>query len=217
MAALDTIKKYVQLIKNLLPFGFAWDSIKEDSLNLFQGIATEFCRVDDRAKDLLVEFDPGTATELLTDWETLLGLPDECSPPETDLIERRVLARQKLAAQGGLSANYLESIADNLGFDAEITDYLQFRVGRQRVGDPLTNDFDIKFRVGSSRVGEQLRITGWLYVFNVNVLATDVGQFRVGTNRVGDSLRTFENPILECTMFRSKPAHTQPFFTFRES
>jgi uncharacterized protein YmfQ (DUF2313 family) len=57
---------------------------------------------------------------------------------------------------------------------------------------------------------------GWRYVFEVNVEATDVSSFRVGQNRVGDPLRLFENPLLECTIMKKKPAHTFPFFTFRD-
>lgn len=217
----DCNTRYKKLFKKLFPWGFAWEAVKEDELGLLQGMADEFCRVEARGADLLEEFDPGTALELLEDWEELLGIPDECTELALDLTQRRIQARQKLAAVGGLNAAYYEGVAEQLGFDAIVTDILDFRVGRSRVGERLSNPYNSErdqFRVGSplyGRVGMHLKRFGWRYVFEVNVEATDVSEFRVGTNRVGDPLRLFENPLLECTIQRLKPAHTFAFFTFR--
>lgn len=211
----EKIKIYIKVLKRLFPRGVAWEHINEDSVGLVNSMAIEFCRTDDRAKELLREFDPLTAVELLPDWEALLGLPDECLGEVQDLTQRQLQARQKLAAQGGISAAFLESVAARLGFNAIITDYVDFRVGMSRVGDRLSNHYDKKFRVGANRVGDQLAATGWRYVFEVNVEATNVTPFRVGINRAGDPLVEFSNPLLECTIYKLKPAHTQPFFTFR--
>lgn len=218
MANPSLVEKYRRLLGKLLPLGRAWEQLKEDSQQILLGLAYEFCRVDERAQDLLQEFDPGTADELLTDWETLLGLPDECSPLAPDLAQRRQQARQKLAALGGTSKEFYEQVAANLGFDAIVRDYRAFRVGISRVGERLSNPFDPDkdvFRVGRNRVGDQLKIAGWRYIFEVNVEATVIEPFRVGRNRVGDPLVNFGNDILECTMAKLKPAHTGVFFTFR--
>jgi uncharacterized protein YmfQ (DUF2313 family) len=218
MATGSKLSAYVKALRKLLPIGRAWDQVRDDLIGLLAGLAIEFCRVGDRAKELLDEFDPGTSTDLLDDWETLLGLPDDCTPAAVDLNERRTQARQKLAATGGLSATFYEEKAAALGFDAIVTDFYSFRVGRQRVGEPLSNPFDPDvdvFRVGRDRVGQQLVVHGWRYCFNVNVEASVVDAFRVGENRVGDALVEFGNEILECTMAKLKPAHTCVFFTFR--
>lgn len=217
MASSEGIKKYTKLIKKLLPPGRIWDNIREDVINLFPGVATEFCRVQDRAKDLLTEFDPGTSTQLLSDWEQLLGLPDECTPENSDLNERRQQARQKLAAVGGLSAPFYEQIAENLGFDAIVTDAHPFRVGESVAGDYLYNSLEDRdiFKAGFT-VGEYLVNWRWDFCFIVNVEATVVQPFEVGNNVVGDPLVTFGNSLLECTIAKLKPAHTCSFFTFRD-
>lgn len=218
MADASLVEKYRRILAQLLPVGRAWESVKEDASKLLKALGTEFARVDERSSDLLAEFDPGTSTELLSDWEQLLGLPDECSPLAPDLNQRRQQARQKLAAIGGTSKLFYEQVASNLGFDAVVSDYKAFRVGFSRVGDRLTNPFDPDkdvFRVGRNRVGDQLKIHGWRYIFEVNVEASVVEPFRVGVNRVGQPLVNFGNDIMECTMAKLKPAHTGVFFTFR--
>lgn len=213
------IKKYTKLVKKLLPLGRAWDDIREDVINLFPGVAGEFCRIDERAKDLLKEIDPGTSTELLSDWESLLGLPDECTPENVDLNERRQQARQKLAAVGGLSAAFYEQVAANLGFDAIVEDANPFRVGRSTVGQRLTNDLIYErdvMSVGGFTVGQSLVDWKWDYYFTVDVEATVLEGFKVGENTVGEPLSVFGNELLECTIAKLKPAHTGSFFTFRE-
>lgn len=205
---------YSSLIKKLLPKGLAWEQVTEAMPGLYTGIATEFCRIDERGRDLLVELDPLTSVELLTDWETLLGLPDECTPLNLTLAERQQQARSKLSDQGGQSAAFFEARADDLGFPTTVvSDYHPFEVGRSTVGEALTNDFSIPFTVGMT-VGNTLHDWGWRFVFNVNSPATVVEPFRVGQNVVGDRLVEFGNELLECTIKKLKPAHTQPFFTF---
>lgn len=212
------IEKYRSALAKLFPRGKAWESVRRDETSILAALAVELCRIDERGKDLLEEIDPRTSTELLEDWEALLGIPDECTMSLTDINERRAQAGQKLAAQGGMTKEFYEAVAKRLGFNAIVTDYKSFRVGSSRVGDRLSNPFDPDkdvFRVGRNRVGESLKTFGWRYTFEVNVEATSVEPFRVGENRVGDPLVAFENPVLECTIAKLKPAHTSVFFTFR--
>jgi uncharacterized protein YmfQ (DUF2313 family) len=214
MPAADKILKYSSLVKRLFPLGKAWEDLLDSPL--FSALGVEFARVDDRSKDLLTELDPLTATELIDEWETLLGLPDQCTPEGLTLQDRREQARQKLADQGGQSAPFLESVAEQLGFaDTVVSDFRQFYVGRARVGDPLTNDFIDAFTVGES-VGSVLLNVGWLFYFEVNSLASVNDPFEVGIDTVGEPLVEFGNPLLQCTIRKLKPAHAAPFFTFRD-
>ncbi len=60
----------------LLPYGLAWT--REPSSNLakvLRVLAELYARVDQRARNLIDEAVPRTATELLSDWEALLGIP----------------------------------------------------------------------------------------------------------------------------------------------
>lgn len=209
------INNYRATLAKLFPVGRAWNKVKE--YPLLAGLAVEFARIFDRGQEFLnKELYPGTADEMLSDWETLFGLPDECTPEGLDLAGRRQQVLQKMSTLGGANPQYFQDLATLSGYNAIVTNYRPFRVGISRVGEPLSNDFDIRFRVGTGRVGQSLRNVGWRFWFQVNVEATNLTRFRVGYGRVGQALVTFSNPLFECTVRKLKPAHAAPFFTFRE-
>lgn len=216
MPSASKIAKYKQLIVDLLPRGRLWDVLNQPLLSaLLESLAVELARIDDRVGDALREADPRQSVELLEDWERLVGLPDECSPENPTIEERRAQVLQRLTSVGGLSAAYYEFLTAQLGYPSTVTKPLPFRVGRSRVGDALTNDFDVSFTVGM-RVGEALRNVGWLFYFNVEVPATAATVFRVGHSTVGEPLRDFSNELIECTIKKLKPAHAGVTFTFTE-
>src|SRR5690242_18914881 len=71
---------YKKQLKKLTPQGKCWPT--EDTstfVKLLDAISQEFSRVDARASELLDESFPDTTSELLTNWERIAGLPDECS------------------------------------------------------------------------------------------------------------------------------------------
>lgn len=208
------IAKYKQLIVDFLPSGRLWDVINQPTLAaVLESLAVELARVDDRVGDALFEADPRQSIELLPDWEALLGLPDECSPENPTIDERRAQVLQRFTSVGGLSGAYYEFLTAQLGYPSVVTKPLPFRVGRSRVGDALTNDFDIPFRVGMT-VGNSLHDVGWLFYFNVEVPIVAAVLFEVGRSTVGDPLRSFHNELIECTIKKLKPAHAGVTFTF---
>lgn len=211
------IEKYRDLLRRLLPIGRAWEQVKSNLL--LKAAAIEYCRVEERASVLLdTEMDPASTDELLTDWETTFGIPDECTPADQTINERRVQLQQKIAStKGAINAQFYIDLAEDLGFDdVTIDDAVRFTVGRARVGDRLTNSDPPRsiFRVGTGRVGDQLKTPGWAFFFIIDIPATELEKFRVGTARVGDPLVSFGNELLECTIRKLKPAHDGAFFTF---
>lgn len=210
------LEKYKQLLINLFPGGKLWQPNEQPVFNaLLESSAQELCRVDDRNAQMLLEIDPRTTSEAIDQWEAFLGIPDECTSDEQTEDERRTQIIQKLTNIGGLSANFYEFIGLQLGFEIFVTDFQPFRVGRQVVGDSLSNDFQETFTVGCP-VGEQLTVEGWRTFFEVNMPVTAADVFEVGDNTVGQPLRDFTNELIECTIKKLKPAHTGAFFTFRE-
>lgn len=211
---MSEIKTIAKQIADHLPRGVIWTSLFENSKLVFEAIAGEFVRIRQRARDLVIESDPGTATELLPDWETTLALPDECTPEGSDEIERRRQARQKLAAVGGQSAEYFEGVVEAFGFEATVDDFDSFVAG-SFAGDSLTNaNFDEGFSAGD-RVGEVLQVVGWQKVFGVELDAGAAVVFKAGS-RAGESLRAFQNTLVECTITKLKPADTLAFFTYKD-
>ena len=194
MATTSLIRQFSNSIKKFFPRGKAWNFTGDLGL-LIDALAVEFCRVQDRLNQMLVETDPRKTSELLVDWETSLGLPDECSALGTTVEERRNQVVQKLTNTGGSSFEYFEGIALNLGFDVTVSDFCRFQAGQSVAGDALTN-------------------ADWDYWFQVATPAEVSTVFRCGVGRAGDRLVELGNRTLECTFEKEKPAHTEVLFVF---
>jgi len=191
------VESYARQLKELLPRGAAWAADAGTRLsNLMAGLADELARVDARSVTLIEESDPRTTLELLTDWERVFGLPDECLLVlPTDISERRVLVAQKAVAIGGQSEAFFLELLERLGFTATISLYRPFRVGEARAGDRLYG-------------------TAWAFAWNIDVdVSTDIRVFRAGS-RVGERLRGWGALDLECIVLRSAPAHTYVIFSY---
>jgi len=209
------LAQYKELLVNLLPPGRLWRPKEQPVFSkVLESTAQELCRVDDRVKQMLLEVDPRTTDESLDTWETMLGLPDECSPDEQTPDERRNQLVQKLTNIGGLSKTFYEFVGAQLGFDITVENRLNFVAGRARAGDALTNYFNRHFVAGSV-AGTPLAEVGWRFVFNVEMPITAAEHFVAGSE-AGEPLRTFSNELIECTMKKLKPAHGGVFFTFKE-
>jgi uncharacterized protein YmfQ (DUF2313 family) len=75
---------YLDQLGALLPTGPALPRHPDSALmRLLSMPAAELAAVDARAAALLAEADPRITSELLPDWETDFGLPDDCSPLES--------------------------------------------------------------------------------------------------------------------------------------
>lgn len=192
-------EQYVDMLMRLLPQGAAWPRDAESNLvNLLKGLATESARLDATAHELLTELDPPQALEMLSQWETMCGLPDECSQVDETVGQRREAVVMRLSSRGGQSASYFAELATLL--TGELCTVEEFR----------------PFRVGQSRTGDRLYNETWAQTFAVVAPAVPVTNFRVGSSTVGEALRTWGNERLECVINQLKPAHTIVIFKYGE-
>jgi uncharacterized protein YmfQ (DUF2313 family) len=190
-----SVDDYASLLKALLPQGVAWAKDNASRLNdLVFGLAEEFARLDSRANTLLTELDPRETTELLYDWERVLGLPDNCSGivPDT-LTERRNAIVTKLNAIGGQSSQYFIDLAAAAGFQITVTEFRPFVTGSD-AGTPLYGE-------------------AWAYAWQVNSALNTITEFVAGSG-AGEPLRDWGNALLECLINRYKPAHTTVLFAY---
>lgn len=198
---MTTAADYLSQLRGLLPRGVAWRAADGQNItNLLQAMADELARVDGRAAQLHEEADPLTTKELLSDWERLAGLPDNCSQTLADNVQqRRAALVSKLTQQGGQSKQYFIDLAAMLGYAVTITEYRPFRVGINAMGDNL--------------YGED-----WIFTWTVNAPAVaPLVYFRVGQSAVGEPLVTVTpNTELECAISRTKPAHTNVLFAYAD-
>lgn len=192
-----TASDYARQLAQLLPQGAAWPRQEGTTLMaLIKAMAMEPARVDAAAHATLTELDPAQALQLLTRWEDMCGLPDQCSQASETIAERRAAVLAKLSAQGGQTPAYFAEVATLLaGQVCTIKEYRPFRAGRSRAGDALTNG-------------------AWVFTFAVQVPNTPVRIFCAGRNAAGEPLRKWGNERLECTIKRLAPAHTIVHFYY---
>lgn len=162
------------------------------------GAAKIIADAEGQAERLMDEIDPRNASNLLIDFERVLG-PDRCGRDLVGLTvtERQQLAHQRWTSTGGQSIPYFVSVAAKLGVPIEIAEYWPSKAGGLRCGDRLIAD------------GEQ-------FLFTVHLEGGTVTLFRTGASRAGDRLGTFTLSPVECELRRIKPAHTTIVFHYHE-
>lgn len=181
---------YSQELLDLMPRGAVWPRDPDSLLAaLSKALGPTFNRIRDDASALLADIFPATTNALLTDWENSLGLPDPCTPLNPTTEQRRSAVLAKFISTGGQSIPYFTAVAAALGFPITVTEYGPFRVGFNRVGDPL----------GAPGVTYHWRITSPL----LNPIF-----FRAGQSTAGDPLETIGNTEMPCRLMALKPAHT---------
>lgn len=148
---------YARQLKQLLPQGAVWSLQQATWMSkLLLGIADELVRIDDRAANLVDEWDPRTADETLPDWEEVL----EVVPADgaTDAA-RRVVITARFIAQGGSTLVYFALLATTLGFVVTVANTTQ-SVWTMTVDLAAAEPFPLQtyiFRAGAARSGDRLR------------------------------------------------------------
>jgi len=113
-----TLQEFTELLQSLLPPGVAWTRRSDANLTkLLEAFATELVLLDQLLASLEDEGDPRTTQALLTEWETMLGLPDDCSDDLASSGERRNYVFVKYKNNpGGASIAYFLQLANDLGY-----------------------------------------------------------------------------------------------------
>lgn len=181
-----TADAYGRQLKQLLPRGPLWRLDQDSAISrLLLAIAEELARVDGRAGQLLEEWDPSTADELLADWERVLGLPADGTTLPASTADRRIGAARAYVARGGQSEVYFYELAALAGFVVVI-------------GDLAPHVWRMTADLAQARVAYTV----------VNQV------FRAGAARMGDRLASVTVPELEAPVRRASPAHTQVWFLY---
>lgn len=193
-----TAEDYAQMLLHLLPRGMAWSRAAASSLaRLLAACAQELARIEAAAFRLLEEVNPQTTLWGLSDWERVLGLPDECQHGGTTLQERRAAVLAKLNDVGRQDKAYYEQLAATLGYTVTIDVFRPFVCGRSRCGDRL-------YAGGAVR-----------HMWRVTVHGVRVTRFRVGLSQCGERLSKISRAEdLECIFNKQKEAHTVLIFAY---
>lgn len=189
-----SVEDYAEQLKALLPTGAAWPRDPDSVMGrLLLALAGELARVDLRAADLVRESDPRLAIELLGDWESAFGLPDDCAGEAASTAERRDQLLGRITGIGDQSPAYLIAVADDLGYPVTIDEYNPWTCI-----DPCNEPI----------YGED-----WWFAFGVNAPAETIREATC-MDPCTDPLRSWGNTILECVIDRLKPAHTLAIYSY---
>jgi uncharacterized protein YmfQ (DUF2313 family) len=119
---------FLTALLDLLPRGRAW--IGTNLRALLAGMADNFLRLQQRSCDLSeTESFPGTAIEMLPDWEQALGLPDPCVTDALTVAQRQAACIARLAGSFNPTAANMIAYAAAIGFTITI-DYPAANVWR---------------------------------------------------------------------------------------
>lgn len=183
---------YQQQLANLLPTGQAWPREQGSNLMVLLGvIASEFARAHALADAALLEANPRTTSQMLTDWERVAGLPDDCSSLGDTLPERLEQLVNKVTRRGGQSRAFFQSIAEDLGYQVILEEFRPFIPGISYPGQAIWGAQDVRF------------------YWRVKVTQAKLLYFYCGSSELNERLLDFRAAEdLECILNKLKPAHT---------
>jgi uncharacterized protein YmfQ (DUF2313 family) len=188
---------YAAQLIALLPRGAAWDNVDSGLFGkLVYAIAAELERASDKMAVLLNETFPPNTTQLLGDWERVLGLPHDGTIAQS-MPERRAAVVTKLATVAEPTPSFFVRLASDFGYAVEVLEYFPARVGRARIGDRISangHEFTWSVRIPGSYTQSRRAI--------------------VGDAVIGDRIATWGQGSLEALIEQYKPAHTSLNFLY---
>ena len=111
------------LLADHMPQGRAFGKKCEDGSvmsGLIKGIASDFMIVQEEIFELASQFDINLSVDLLPDWETSVGIPDDCIFQFTTLEKRRDRVVQRLRKVPLVTLDELQSFVDSFFPDDNI-------------------------------------------------------------------------------------------------
>jgi len=117
------IEDHTDALADYMPNGRLFEAKKINNSNyrqLLRGIANELFTAEGYLISLNDEYLPDQTTLFLDEWESVLGIPDDCFPISTNNDDRRRNILVKLAALGVHTVNDFENLGDIFGIDVNI-------------------------------------------------------------------------------------------------
>jgi uncharacterized protein YmfQ (DUF2313 family) len=186
----------------LLPRGWVWQ--RKQASNVAKSLyplADAIATLEADAEGLIDEIDPRTATQLLPDYERVLG-PDPCggsvaNPPS--LGQRRATAyRRWTMSPGGQSAAYFIALAAAEGVAITIDEFLPMVAGAFQAGTAVISSLQSR-------------------IWRVNLPPTEVIPFIAGASSAGNSIGQIVPVGVECMLRRYGPADALVIFNYESA
>ncbi len=116
---MNKLAEQTNILASYLPTGRIFDAKRDDASvlrSLLRGFASGMLSVDDMLDLFRAEVLPNTTTDFIEEWESAVGIPDECFDIEDATIEeRRLYVTIKLASLGVQTSDDFGYLATLLG------------------------------------------------------------------------------------------------------
>ena len=187
---------YLGQLHALMPRGRAWPHHRGAVLSqLLDAIAAQFAGVDEHGAALLDDQLASRTIDLLPEWETDVGLPDDCSSLASSIALRRAAVVSKLIAQPDLSPSSYISIGRTFGIDILVEHLDQTRAG-------LIPNLDTS--------GGKWRFVWWITI----PTSADIVRFNMLSDFNTPFRSVARNTELECRLQKASPAHTMLYISY---
>jgi uncharacterized protein YmfQ (DUF2313 family) len=184
-----------------LPGGELFDAKNEVNSvlrRLFAGLAGPVKQAEDLMNELTYDYDIYCTTNLITEWERALGIPDECFTGQGSIEDRRRDVLAKLASLGVSTAKQFIDLAAMYGFKALIPSGGKYGI------------FEMTFPIAFYLYPQDARFT--LYVFLDSANVPEVFPFE--TTKFPVPFFSSVSNIVECLFRKLAPANVQVKFVY---
>lgn len=113
-----TATEHAKSIASYLPIGKLYNAKNIDGTNLKNlliGLGSEFLRIENKMNEIADEHDVNLAKNLISEWESAVGIPDDCFIVEDNLADRIINVLLKLKADGTSTEQHFIDLALILG------------------------------------------------------------------------------------------------------
>jgi len=194
MITTHTNKQHANSLAAYLPSGKLFQAAMVSTTNFrkfIEGLADELQLGEGYLKAYQDEYDVRTTTQLINQWESALGIPDDCFSGTGSLSERRRDALAKLGSLGVQTAKDFEDLALIFGINANV--FSGVGIG----GFPLTLPFPL--------IGDT--IAKFTIVVQYSVIGGSKFTLTLPFTLGDDSV-----DIMQCLFRKLKPANVQILF-----
>lgn len=191
-----SLEEHAQSLADYLPGGKLFIAKNTNGTNFrkyLRGLSYELQRFESALIEVTSEYDPRTTTEFITEWESSVGIPDDCFPGTGSLDERRRDVITKFMAIGVSTAQDFIDLAAFMGYEITI----------EHLADgTYYPPYNVPF---TPMIGIPYNRYVWI-VIGANVIAN------IPPYNVPFSLTSSTQTKLQCFFNKLKPAHTLIIF-----
>ena len=193
---LHSVDQHAQSLANYLPNGKLFAAKNTNATNFrkyLRGLSYELQRFESLLIEVTSEYDPRTTADFISEWESSVGIPDDCFPGTGSLDERRRDVITKFMGMGVSTRQDFIDLAAFMGYSIDI-EYLP----EESFNPPYNVPFTPLIGIPNSRYV-------WV-VIGTNIV------LNVPPYNVPFSLTSSGVTKLQCFFNELKPAHTLIIF-----